>query len=126
MRFLPTRIHGMIDYLMGALLIAAPFLFRFPAGWPTWLPMALGLGAIVYSLMTNYELGVLPWLSMPAHLAMDAASGVLLALSPWLLGFASVIWMPHVILGLVEVGAALCTRTVPEHGPRRAGAATPA
>ena len=30
MRFLPTRIHGMMDYLMGALLIALPFLFRFP------------------------------------------------------------------------------------------------
>ncbi len=32
MRFIPTRIHGMMDYLMGVLLIVAPCLFGFADG----------------------------------------------------------------------------------------------
>jgi hypothetical protein len=32
MRFIPTRIHGMMDYAMGLLLIAAPWLFGFARG----------------------------------------------------------------------------------------------
>ena len=46
MRFIPTRIHGMMDYAMGLLLIAAPWLFRFNRGGAeTWVPVILGIGA---------------------------------------------------------------------------------
>jgi hypothetical protein len=53
---------------------------------------------------------------MPAHLAMDAASGVLVAASPWLLGFANRgqrYWLPHVLVGAMEVLAATSTKTEP-------------
>lgn len=121
MRFIPTRVHGVIDYMMGVLLIIAPWLFRFAEGGAeTWLPVVLGSAVIVYSLMTNYELGVAGVLSMPAHLWMDGIGGALLAISPWLFGFADVVWAPHLVLGLVEIGAALMTHTVPRHRPRTA------
>jgi hypothetical protein len=59
MRFIPTRIHGMMDYAMGLLLIAAPWLFGFARGGAeTWIPVLLGVGALLYSMMANYELGV--------------------------------------------------------------------
>ena len=119
MRFLPTRVHGMMDYLMGILLIAVPFLAGFPRGAATWVPVALGMGAVVYSMLTDYELGVAGIIPMPVHLGIDAMSGLLLAASPWLFGFANAVWMPHLILGLLEVGAALTTQTVPSHGPGR-------
>ena len=32
MRFLPTRVHGVIDYLWGVALIATPWLFGFANG----------------------------------------------------------------------------------------------
>lgn len=32
MRFIPTRIHGMVDYSMGLILIVAPWLFAFAQG----------------------------------------------------------------------------------------------
>ena len=63
---LPTRIHGVLDYTVGALLIALPFLLGFGGGAQTWVPVALGAAAIVYSLFTDYELGVKkPLLSKP-------------------------------------------------------------
>jgi hypothetical protein len=117
---LPTRIHGVLDYLVGTLLIALPFLLGFGDGAQTWVPVGLGGAVIVYSLFTDYELGVVKRLQMPAHLWLDALGGVLLATSPWLFGFDSEVWIPHVVLGALEIAAAVITDTIP--GYERRGA----
>ncbi len=112
MRFMSTRMHGAADYVVGILLIVSPYLFGFANGGAAqWLPMLLGAGVIIYSLMTRYELGIIPVIPMPAHLCLDAAGGLLLLVSPWLFGFADQVYLPHVIIGLVEIGAAVTTRT---------------
>jgi hypothetical protein len=99
---------------MGVLLIAAPWIFGFARnGAETWVPVVLGAGVIVYSLLTDYELGVSPMISMRTHLMLDLIGGALLAVSPWLFGFADYIWQPHLILGILEMGASLMTKLVP-------------
>ena len=114
MQIIPTRVHGMMDYLVGALLIAAPWLFNFDhGGAETWVPVVLGAGAIVYSLFTDYEMGAVRRIPMPTHLMLDLASGVLLALSPWLFGFADTVRTPHLVIGLIEIGTALMTQRTP-------------
>ncbi|HEX2253079.1 MAG TPA: SPW repeat protein [Thermoanaerobaculia bacterium] len=114
MRFIPTRVHGFLDYGMGLLLIAAPWLLGFTRGGAeTWVPVILGAGVIVYSLMTDYELGVAPVISMPAHLWLDVLGGALLLVSPWLFGFSDHVWVPHVVFGVLEMGAGLFTSRVP-------------
>src|SRR5256885_12345246 len=86
---IPTRVHGVIDYMMGLLLIAAPWLFGFAdSAAGRWVPVLLGAGVIVYSLMTDYELGAVRAIPMTAHLWLDILGGVLLIASPWLFGFA--------------------------------------
>lgn len=103
-----------MDYLMGVVLIAAPWALGFAdGGAETWVPVVLGISAILYSMLTDYELGAVPVISMPMHLGLDALSGVLLIASPWLFGFADLVWIPHVVLGALEVGAALMTQTRP-------------
>ena len=114
MRFIPTKVHGVMDYLMGILLIASPWLLEFNrGGMETWIPVILGVGVIVYSVMTDYELGFTRTLSMPTHLTLDLVSGILLAASPWIFGFADYVYMPHVVLGIIEIGASLMTKKVP-------------
>ena len=121
MRVIPTRIHGMMDYLIGVLLIAAPWLFDFNRdGAETWVPVILGAGVILYSLFTDYELGAVRRLPMPTHLMLDLGGGVLLALSPWLFGFSDYVWAPHLVVGLIEIGTSLMTRRVPADGQRTA------
>lgn len=118
MKPISTRTHGVLDYVMGAILIVAPFLLGFADGGPAmWVPVILGLSAIVYSMLTNYELGLVGALSMRTHLALDFASGAILAASPWLFGFDAWVWVPHLVLGIAEVGASLLTQRVPSHGP---------
>lgn len=118
---IPTRIHGMLDYLLGALLMGAPWLLGFTRGGPeTWVMVGLGASVILYSLVTDYELGLLRRLPMAAHLWLDALGGVLLAVSPWVLGFDDVVSTPHLALGLFEVVTAAFTNTVPGYERRRA------
>lgn len=104
MSFIPTRIHGVLDYLVGALLAISPWLLGFAAGGPeTWVPVVLGIGAILYSIFTDYELGLVRAITMPFHLLLDGLSGILLAASPWIFGFADEVWVPHLVFGLTEI-----------------------
>lgn len=117
---IPTRVHGMLDYLLGALLIGLPWLAGFAEGGPeTWVPVALGAGVIAYSLLTDYELGAIRRLSMPAHLWLDALGAVLLMVSPWVAGFDEKVWMPHVAVGAFELLTSVVTNTVPGYDRRR-------
>lgn len=110
---IPTRIHGVLDYIIGVALIAAPWLFGFAhEGAETWIPVVLGAGVILYSLLTNYELGLLKVIPMKVHLGIDVLGGLFLALSPWMFGYASLVWVPHVVVGVIMLGSGLMTEKV--------------
>ena len=80
MAIISTRTHGVLDYSVGLLLIIAPYALGFASGGPEqWIPIVLGLAAIVYSLLTQYELGAVKLIPMRLHLWLDIASGAMLA-----------------------------------------------
>lgn len=114
MRIVPTSVHGLIDYVWSLLLLSAPWVFGFADTGPaTWIPVAFGAAGILYSLGTDYELGLFPLLSMRTHLWIDGAAGLVLAASPWLFGFAGRVFWPHLAFGLFAVLASLITQTQP-------------
>ena len=118
---LSTRVHGVLDYLVGALLAASPWLLGFARGGAeTWVPVAVGVSVVAYSLLTDYELGVVRRLQMPVHLWLDGIGGIALAGSPWVLGFDDRVWIPHLAFGLFEAATALLTDTIPAYERRRA------
>lgn len=116
-RLIPTRVHGVIDYLTSGTLLAAPELFRLKDVPSAALTLRLtGAKAAAYSLLTDHELGLVRLIPMPVHLALDAASGAFLASSPWLFGFAkngTRYWLPHTLIGVGEILAAITTKTTP-------------
>jgi hypothetical protein len=113
MRFIPTRFHAPLDYIVGAALIAAPWIFQFSEHTAaSVISVVLGIGLIAYSLLTDYELGVWKVFPMSAHNLIDIAAGGFLAVSPLLFGFADEpanVWVPHVVVGLAAVGLGLTT-----------------
>ena len=120
MRFIPTRIHGVLDYIVGLLLIGAPWLLNFnQGGAETWIPVILGISALIYSIFTRYELGLIKRIPMPVHLTLDIISGILLATSPWLFNFDERVFLPHLILGLFEIAVGLTTSKIPADVPVR-------
>lgn len=131
LRLIPTGVHAAMDYLLGIVLVGAPMVIGFGSGTETglaadnaatYVPVVLGFGLIVYSLLTNYELSLAGLIPMRAHLALDALSGAFLAASPWLFGFANHVFLPHVILGVIEILAALTTDPEPFRHRRTAAA----
>jgi hypothetical protein len=114
MRFIPTRVHGVLDYLWGASLVSSPWLLgQARGGAETWIPVAFGAGAGVYSLLTDYELGAAPVLPMRTHLTIDVLGGLLLAATPWIFGLGREARALHLGFGLFSVAAGLMTRTEP-------------
>ena len=120
-RFLPTSVHGVLDYLVGIALIAAPWIFGFAyvGGIAVYLPIILGIGLILYSFVTNYELGIpgIKFIPMPYHLVFDFVAAALLAASPFLFGFSSKplnVWLPHLVVGIAVVLVVLVSKTHPK------------
>ena len=118
MRFFTTRIHGVLDYLVGLLLIVVPLALHWPVAAHA-VPVGLGLATLLYSIFTDYELGLVRKLPMPVHLWLDGLAGLFLAASPWIFGFDQTMWKPHVAVGAFEVLAALLTNTIPSYERRR-------
>ncbi|QNF34631.1 SPW repeat protein [Adhaeribacter swui] len=114
MRIIPTRIHGILDYLVGIILIASPWVFDFNnGGAETWVPVIVGIMVLLQTIMTDFEVGIIRKIPMVSHLRMDLFVGLFLAASPWIFNFHEVVWEPHVIFGIFSILASLMTRTVP-------------
>jgi hypothetical protein len=111
MKIIPTRVHGMLDYIVGLLLIFAPRIFGFQNGGPEdRIPVTLGVLTLIYSLLTRYEMGLFKLIPFRVHLTIDFLSGVFLAVSPWAFGFSDRVWAPHLIVGLFEIAASMMSR----------------
>jgi SPW repeat len=120
MRMIPTPVHAATDYLIGVVLIAAPWIFGFSdeSTAATWISVIAGVLVIGQSLVTNYEGGVLGhMIPMRMHLVNDAVLGIFLIVAPWLFGFADEgtnAWLPFVAIGAVELVAAATTDPLPD------------
>lgn len=117
-RFIPTKVHGALDYIVAIALVFAPWIFGFSnvGGAAVIIPIVLGIGLFVYSLFTKYEWGLVKVLGMPYHLIIDVVAAVFLALSPFLFGFSNQawnVWVPHVVVGIAVILVVIFSQTQP-------------
>jgi hypothetical protein len=117
MRVIPTSVHGAIDHVVGPALVLAPTVLRLGRTSPEGLvARAVGGAEAVYSNLTDYELSVKNVVPMRVHLALDAVGGATLALVPQLTGArkrGKAHWLPHLAIGVAEIGMAAFTKTEP-------------
>jgi SPW repeat-containing protein len=127
MRFIPTKFHAPLDYIVGVALIALPWIFQFSEHTAaTVVSIVLGIGLIAYSLITDYELGVWKIAPMAVHNLIDVVAGALLAASPWIFGYADEsanVWVPQVVIGLAAIFLGLTTKQQGGYSYRKASTA---
>lgn len=112
MKIISTKTHGVLDYLMGASLVALPWILGL--GTTALLCSAVAGGAILLlALFTDYEPGLVPAIPMPLHLFFDILIGVFLAVSPWLLNFSGAPVWPFFLTGVAEIIIVLLSATAP-------------
>lgn len=119
MKPIPTKVHGILDYVVAVALIFAPLIFGFSnvGGAAVGIPITLGIALFIYSLLTNYEWGVFKLIPMSYHLIIDFVAAAFLAVSPWLFGFADEtwnVWVPHLLVGIAVIVVVALSRTQPE------------
>ena len=112
---IPTRVHGLIDYGVAALLGA----LSAQRGLHPAARRALGTASAFhtgYALVTDYEGGVKPALSMRQHLALDAMGGLALVGQGLALRHAPSRTL-LVGLGLAELAVVAFSSAEPKRGP---------
>jgi len=89
MQIIRPRLHGVLDYVVAATLIAFPIVFDFGAASTAALVIALGggIGLAVYSALTDYAAGLRALVPWRAHLALDAVAALALGAAPFAFGF---------------------------------------
>ncbi|MBO0143251.1 hypothetical protein JZX87_18920 [Agrobacterium sp. Ap1] len=102
MRLIPTLVHGVIDYIVGLVVIALPFVLGLQGATRMTL-VALGIIAILYSLITDYELGAVRYLRVRFHLLLDIVFAVAMLALPSLLEFPPDLRWPNYLIGVAAL-----------------------
>jgi hypothetical protein len=83
----PAFVHGLLEYLAGLLLIAAPFVLSFDSDTATGISIAAGVVLLVVTASTAMSTGLIKSIPVPAHVILDYALALLLIASPFVFGF---------------------------------------
>src|SRR4051794_6059257 len=84
----PMVAHGLVEYALGALWVAAPFLFSFDSNGATAVSVLIGAGVFALALVTDTPTAAVRRLPLESHIVLDYVFGVLLVASPFIFGFS--------------------------------------
>lgn len=89
MRFVTRTMHAYLDYPVALSLMALPFILGLGMSNPLakWLAVGTGVAALILTVFTDHELGVIRVLPYWFHLAVDFLVGVVFIAAPIVLGF---------------------------------------
>jgi hypothetical protein len=108
---LSRKAHGVIDYLVGFGLIASPRLWHF--GDQNVMPgaaMLMGAMIVFYSVITDYELGLLKMIPFAGHLFFDLLIGIGLLCSPWIFQIKGNVADLFFVAGAIQAAMVFLTR----------------
>jgi hypothetical protein len=122
MRFLSPRAHSIIGFVVGILLLNAPYIFDFndASGAATNLARIFGVIIILSELTMRGSFSGIGFISVKTHIVLDILMGAFLVISPWLLGFSDEgtnAWLPHFIIGGLLMDTGLMTKLPVDEKP---------
>jgi hypothetical protein len=117
----PAFVHGLVEYVAGALTIAAPFLFSFEDGTATAVAIVAGVLILVVTASTALPTGLIKSIPVRAHALIDLALAAVLIAAPFLFGFSDdgTATAFFIVLGVVHLLLTIATRFVSESRSRR-------
>lgn len=108
-------LHGAIEYLVGVLLIAAPFLFAFESDAAVALSIVAGVLLIAVAASTEGAGSLIDSIPISIHLLFDFALAAVLIASPFLFSFTgeSAPTALFLIIGVAHLLVTIATRFKP-------------
>lgn len=114
MQFITSKVHGILDYVVGFALFVSPWVFGFEDNIVArWVAIVCALTIVAYSLITNYELGAWRIVNFNVHRWFDIFIGAVLVVAPWFFGFSEETRWPFVAFGLLGIVVPLLSRHYP-------------
>ena len=88
--FITKQIHAYLDYPVALGLIVMPFILGLGASNPLafGLSVATGIAALILTILTDHQLGLIRVLPYKLHLTVDFLVGLVFIAAPFVLGFA--------------------------------------
>jgi hypothetical protein len=89
-RFVTRTVHAYLDYPVAISLMVLPFVLGLGASNPAarWLGVATGVAALILTILTDHELGIVRVLPYWFHLSVDRLVGLVFVAAPFVLGFS--------------------------------------
>ncbi|MET0762135.1 MAG: hypothetical protein ABWZ63_07355 [Thermoleophilaceae bacterium] len=84
----PAFLHGLVEYIAGALFIALPLLLDYNSGAATAASIIIGVGIILIAATTDWGMSLVNKIPKAAHLVLDFGLAALLIASPFLFKFS--------------------------------------
>lgn len=114
MKLISIKLHSILDYIFGIILLLSPWIFMFNKDlYNAGAPVVIGAFVIGYSLFTNYNYSLAKIIPFRFNLFLDVCCGVVLAASPWIFNFEDIVYIPHLFLGGVQILLAANTNRDP-------------
>ncbi len=85
---IPRFVHGILEYALGVLFIAAPFVFNFESGAATGMSVAVGVLILILAAVSEGPVSLVNQLPVLLHVAMIYLLSIFLIAAPFLLGFS--------------------------------------
>ncbi|MBB3660855.1 hypothetical protein FHX15_006127 [Rhizobium sp. BK650] len=109
MRFVPSLVHGLADYVCGAFLLAGPILLQEPEPARHAI-MMIGSLVLLNSVLTDYEAGIHRLLPLRIHLCFDTILGAAVLALSLILTLSPVMAVMAWLSGLLTVALATTTK----------------
>jgi hypothetical protein len=100
--------HGLAGYAIGAILIAAPFLFGFEASAAVAVSLVAGVFAVVLEASSDLPTGLARVVPVAIHFLVDLILAAVLIAAPFLFGFSDES-APTALFIVVGIGGLLLT-----------------
>ncbi len=109
---LSAFLHGVIEYLAAALLIASPFLFGFDSGTAKAVAIVLGITILAVTASSDLPTGLAKTIPVTIHVVLDYIVAALMIAAPFLFRFTgdSTATAFFVTLGIAHLLITIATR----------------
>lgn len=101
MNFVTKKMHALIDYPVALSLIILPFVMGLGESQPVALyaSVVTGIAALLLTLATDHQTGVIKLISYNIHLKVDLAVGISFIVLPLILGFKGIDLIYYLVNG---------------------------
>jgi hypothetical protein len=121
----PRLLHGLLEYVVGVVLIVAPFALAFVSSAATAVSIVLGLVVLVMAAVSQGPTGIVKQVPVTVHVVLDFMLAAALIAAPFVFGFQDETSPTalFIALGVVHMLLTIGTRFTPmEEAPAPEGA----